>query len=458
MENQQEVSKAISILTGVSLAFFLATQMTEPVLPIYIAQMGPSTFELGLIMAILSFTGILTRIPLGILADQVGKWRVISFTLLGQSLSYLLYSMVSRYELLYPVRVIHGLAMAAFAPTAFALISDLTPAGKRGEKIGRFMTAMGVAALLGPFLFSLLIEYSNYVRLLQLAATIPLLALLAFLLAIRSIPRTVHPKRLHNDRIHAPISLTNIAFSRNVLVLSYIRLVSTFSDAFFITLFALYASKTLFLTSVLIGVLFVIKGSTNAMFRFPLGKLLERVGHKAPLVVSYLILCLVYLIISKSKNLSVLCLAMALYGFAHGVRVVTEWTLFEENTSPTTSGVRSAYFDTMTDIGGALGAVTSGALSIVLSTQSIFELTSLVVLSGALIAFLFIKEKSSALEGYSLQLCLTKACALRSSQKLLEILFGVPQLAFQEFERERSWGIAQVLLPNLSVDRKGSLN
>lgn len=339
----------------------------------------------------MSFTAIVAKVPLGILAERVGKWPVIPVALFGQSLSLLLYSMASSPWCFYPIRVFHALILAAFAPTAIAIASDLAPAGKRGERIGRFLTSFGVATMFGPFLCTLLLEYFDYVQLLRLVAIIPLLGLAAFLLARVSISYSER-RGSSEERSFSPLSsLRSIAFSRNVLVLSCLRLTFSFANAFFITIFAVYASESLLLTSSLIAVLFGVKGVTNMVSRFPSGKLSDRIGHKLPLALSYLLLVFVYLVISESGDFSTLSFAMAIYGLAHGMRAVTEWAFLVDSTPPEISGVATAYLSTMFNIGGALGAVVSGTLYSILPIQSVFKLASLIVLLGAFITFLMKK-------------------------------------------------------------------
>jgi len=185
-------------------ALFLASQTIEPIFPLYITERGATTFEVGLILSILSFTAIIAKVPLGILADRAGKWPVIPVALVGQSLSLLLYSVVSSAWGFYPVRIFHALILAGFAPTAIAITSDLAPKGKRGDMIGRFLTSYGAATMLGPFLCSFLLNYLDYVQILRLTAIMPVLGFAAFLLARKRSSHTISPWGNGRSRIEEP--------------------------------------------------------------------------------------------------------------------------------------------------------------------------------------------------------------------------------------------------------------
>ena len=391
-ERIQRIPSGFHLLTGTSVALFLASQTIEPIFPLYITERGATTFEVGLILSILSFTAIIAKVPLGILADRAGKWPVIPVALVGQSLSLLLYSVVSSAWGFYPIRIFHALILAGFAPTAIAITSDLAPKGKRGDMIGRFLTSYGAATMLGPFLCSFFLNYLDYVQILRLTAIMPVLGLAAFLLFKQRSSHIISSQGSLNDRRTITLrSLISVASSRNVMVLSYLRLTFSFTNAFLITLFALYASESLLMSSSLIAVLFGVKGVTNMIFRFPSGKLSDRIGHKAPLVLSYVVCTLAYLVISEFGDFYVLSVVMALYGFAHAMRAVTEWSLLGDSVTPDISGLATSYLSTMFNIGEALGAVVSGALSLILPTPWIFRLATLIVLPGAFVP-LFIRK------------------------------------------------------------------
>lgn len=388
-------SKEFYLLILLSSIFFLTNQTIQPILPLYIVERGASTFELGLIMSILSFTAIVAKLPMGMLAERIGKWTIIPFALLAQSIILILYSLVSTPSLFYPVRVLHALIAAAFSPTALAIASDLAPPGKRGDRIGRFLTSFGLASMFGPFLCSFLLNYLDFVELFQFSSIIPFLGLILFLKTRYRSSHAPHSKteeRRGEVSFSFTSSLRNIVTSRNVLILSSLRLIFSLTNSFFITLFAVYASENLLLTSSLIATLFGVKGVTNMLFRFPSGRLSDRIGHKIPLVASYIALTIVYLLIAESKDFYLLIFVMVLYGLAHATRAVTEWSLLGYTTSQQISGVATAYLSTMFNVGEALGAVTSGVLTLTLSTESIFKLASIITVPGIFIPLLIRSE------------------------------------------------------------------
>jgi MFS family permease len=177
--------KELFLLTITTITFFLATQTTQPILSLYITEKGATTFELGIIISLMSFVAIAAKIPLGIFAERIGRWPIIPAVAVGQTISLLLYSIASHPSWFYPIRIFHAIILAAYAPTAIAITQDLAPQDKRGTTMGVFLTSVGVTTTIGPFLCMFFINYLAYEQLFQIASIIPLLGLLPFLLIIR---------------------------------------------------------------------------------------------------------------------------------------------------------------------------------------------------------------------------------------------------------------------------------
>lgn len=373
------------MLTITTITLFLATQTIQPILSLYIIEKGATTFELGLIISLLSFVAIATKIPFGILAERVGRWPIIPAVAIGQTVSLLLYSLVQDPIWFYPIRIFHALVLTTYAPTALAITQDLSPHGKKGTTMGIFLTSVGVTNTFGPFLCMFLINYLTYEQLFQITSIIPLLSLIPFIFVIRD-------KNSYNNTDHKKLnlqkSLKAITSSRNILLLSYLRLSFSFTNAFLITFFAIHATENLFLNSAIIALLFGIKGLANMISRIPSGKLTDKIGYKYPIIIAFTLLATAFLTLSETKNLYLLAFAMIMYGAAHGMRAVAEWAMLGDNAPYEARNIATAYISTIFNVGAAVGAVIAGLLSIILNIPSIFRLASIIILSAVIIVII----------------------------------------------------------------------
>jgi len=390
----REVPKEFYLFTLCSLTFFTASQMVQPILPLYIVKRGASTLELGFIVSIVSFVAILAKVPMGILSSRIGKAPLIIASLVGYSITLLLYLAVPDPRWFYPVQVSHGLMISAYVPIALAVVSDLSPPGRRGDIMGQFLTSFGLATVLGPFLCGVLVGWLGYEGVFVVASLLPLLGLVPlFSMNLQRIGFGRSSWEGADEGMGFLDSFRAVILSRNVFLLSVLRIAYSFTNAFFLTIFAVYASTELGLDSSLIAILFGVKGLLNMASRIPSGRLADRIGAKKPLLFAFATLILVYLMIAEGKDIRLLAVAMALFGAVHGMRAVVEWSSLGGNVPPAAIGIATAYLSTMFNVGGALGSVACGILTTATTYQNIFRLAALIIAVGP-VAALLIKENA----------------------------------------------------------------
>jgi len=152
--------------------------------------------------------------------------------------------------------------------------------------------------------------------------------------------------------------------------------------------------------------------------RIPSGKLTDRIGQKYPLIIAFTLLTAAFLTMSETYNIYLLTFALIIYGAAHGMRAVAEWSMLGDYAPLQAGNVATAYLSTMMNVGAAFGAVIAGTLSIVFSIPSIFKLASIIIFSGVIMAILprpKSKKKSVHTSGNSLNLSVHRSSLARAS-------------------------------------------
>jgi MFS family permease len=61
--------------------------------------------------------------------------------------------------------------------------------------------------------------------------------------------------------------------------------------------------------------------------RIPSGKLTDRIGHKCPIITAFTLLTVAFFTMSETYNIYLLTFALIIYGAAHGMRAVAEWSM-----------------------------------------------------------------------------------------------------------------------------------
>ncbi|UCE81389.1 MAG: MFS transporter [Methanobacteriota archaeon] len=139
-------------LVVVSLGFGLL----GPLMPTFREILGMSEAELGGAYSLFAFSFVFALPPAGLLADKVGRKRmIISGVLLFGVTTYALVLITEPYQFAL-LRIMEGVGAAMVTPAAFALTLDIVPEGKRGLAMGAEGTAQLLGGLAGPALGGLI--------------------------------------------------------------------------------------------------------------------------------------------------------------------------------------------------------------------------------------------------------------------------------------------------------------
>ncbi len=372
-----------------SITVFLAYETTNPILPLYISEVGATLVELGIIIGVLSITLMAIKIPLGALSEIVDGRVIIIGSSLAQSLSQFSYAVVPELVWFYPIRILQAFSIAPIVPLAIGRIQEFSPDGKTSETLGTFLTSYGVAITFGPFLCSSLLLFLNYAQLFIFASVIPLIGVLPFLL------------RMNLDRLgKAPLgtrksstqSLSRIFHSRNLLVLTNLRLLFAITYGFFATYFVVYAENSLFVAPFIIALLLGVRGLSDMVLRIPIGRLIDKGSYKTIIFFSFALLAGVYFFLSMVTDLIILFALMILLGFSLGLRVVSEWTMAAHHSPKGGRSVTAAYLSTMFNVGSGVGAILGGYLALLVEIPTLFRISAVIIGIGTLLSLLIQKD------------------------------------------------------------------
>ena len=164
-ENAGAASRATFAFIIVTVALdFLAFGIIAPVLPNLIIR-----FEGGNIARAADITGyfafawnlmqFLFLPVLGAWSDRFGRRPVILISCLGLGLDYIFMALAPTLRWLFVGRLISGIT-ASNVSTAFAYITDVTPAEQRAKRFGLLGAAFGVGFVVGPAVGGLLGHYN----------------------------------------------------------------------------------------------------------------------------------------------------------------------------------------------------------------------------------------------------------------------------------------------------------
>jgi len=153
------------------LLFWSSLASLLPTLPLYVQFVGGTKQQIGFVMGAFAIGLLLSRAQLGKLADSTGRKIVLLVGASVAAIAPLGYLLAQSIPLLLLIRAFHGISIAAFTTAYSALVTDLSPPGKRGELIGYMSLVSPIGLALGPAIGGFVQAWVGYTPLFAMSAT-----------------------------------------------------------------------------------------------------------------------------------------------------------------------------------------------------------------------------------------------------------------------------------------------
>ncbi|MCW4039670.1 MAG: MFS transporter [Candidatus Bathyarchaeota archaeon] len=172
-----------------------------------------------------------------------------------------------------------------------------------------------------------------------------------------------------------------IISTKAILSLTYGRFMFAITSAVITT----RARNELNIDSSILALFFTLRGLANTCGRLPTGRLSDWIGRKKPLISSFILFAVIFFLLSEIQHTALISLLIFLYGMAHGIRAVSEWSFLGDIVSRKNRSLANFYFSSVFDFGMAIGATFAGTAALILLTQDILKITALLVGSGVVV-------------------------------------------------------------------------
>ena len=147
---------ALGALLLTAMMVLLANMSIEPIITVYIGQLGVAHAALartaGIVMAASAFGSMLTAPRLGALADRIGGWPVIIGCLLVTGLVMLPQAFVTHWWQLAVLRGAMGMSLAGLLPAIAKLVRHSVEEHRSGSVLGYLQSAQFSGQVVGPLI------------------------------------------------------------------------------------------------------------------------------------------------------------------------------------------------------------------------------------------------------------------------------------------------------------------
>ncbi|WP_246793155.1 MFS transporter [Burkholderia perseverans] len=147
---------ALGALLVTAMMVLLANMSIEPIITVYIGQLGVPHDHLartaGIVMAASAFGSMITAPRLGALADRVGGWPVIVGCLLVTGVMLLPQAFVTQWWQLALLRGLMGMSIAGLLPSIAKLVRHAVDEHRSGSVLGYLQSAQFSGQVIGPLI------------------------------------------------------------------------------------------------------------------------------------------------------------------------------------------------------------------------------------------------------------------------------------------------------------------
>ena len=183
------VSSTFLLLVAAAFSLFTAVGAVLPVLPRYVdGPLGGDGAAVGFVVGAFFVATLLARPLAGRIGDERGRRKVIIGGAAVMAAAIAAFPLASNIVALAALRVIQGAGEAAFYVGAATAVTDLVPAGQRGQAVSYFSGALYAGLALGPLAGEWVLGDGAYGRVWVLAAGLGALAAV-LALGLREPPR-----------------------------------------------------------------------------------------------------------------------------------------------------------------------------------------------------------------------------------------------------------------------------
>jgi len=396
LERDRGLPASFYIVSLSSFLFELSRHTTQPIFTLYILDMGASLVQVGLILSVQSILMMVVRIPLAMVANRVGHNRMFLIAFFIQATAPLLYAIAPDPSWLYVIPFYQILASGSFNQLAMSTVSNMAPATRQGDALGRYMTFMSMGMFVGPIIAGSLITHIGYRQLFMVTSLFPAIGLGLFL---KFKPQGMRAPPSEEESVEeGPGTLATLKVilrDRNVLILTFVRSAYSMSNTVFTSLFAVFAVRDLGFTPALAALLFSVVGISNALIKIPAGRMTDSLGPRKVLFASFFTLILVYLSISYARGVAPILLLLVLFGACWGTRAVTEWSTLTNSVTQETKTIAISYLGSIWGVGATLGSVMVGVVGDTFPFSSIFLMLALINIPALPAIYLMRKKKEA---------------------------------------------------------------
>ncbi len=389
---------AILIISWIIVDFAMELQATYYAL--YVLGLGATETILGVI-GLSQFLALASlQFPGGYLADKYGRKWLISTMTFGVALSYTIYAVAPSWHFILIGAVLMAIFNSTYQPALNAMISDSLPPERRGMGFSIVMLIASVSTTPSPAVAGLLRSYFGLIDGMRIiyGIVVTLFLIAAFFRFFFLKETVVSSSKPHlNEIIHSyPTALKESVgvwkkVPKAMLYLFLAFSMITFGFASMNLFSVVYATRVLFIDEIVWGFLLAIVPLTTIILAIPIGKLVDKIKRKTPILVSMLLFALSMLVFVYG-DLTKVAISLIIVGVGQVMMNAAFGALQTDLTPKEQRGKVNGFINFANYMVMAVGSLLGGYLYEHVAPQAPFMLAIATVLPSFLLTLVLVKE------------------------------------------------------------------
>jgi len=314
----------LQIIFGITLTYIMGVASITPAFPRIVKDLNISAKDVGLLISVFSFPGILLTPFLGVVADRWGRKRVIIPFLILFGIAGGLCFFVRDFKLLLILRLIQGIGAAPLGSLTVTIIGDLYSGKELVAAMGYNSSIRSIGSAAYPAIGGALAMMGWHYPFILPVIAVPIGFLVLSTLKIPEPENELHIRE-HLNIIWKKLRNRRIA---GLLVISIIIFIMLFGS--YMTCFPLLLGNSFGASPIIIGLIMAGVSLIAAFTSSQLGKIIKLFSKKAILKMSFILYALALLIIPLISQLWLFFIPVIIFGIAHGMSIPVIQALFAE--------------------------------------------------------------------------------------------------------------------------------
>jgi len=346
----------LQIIFCVTLMAVLGVATITPAFPKIVQELNISPQDVGLLITVFTFPGILLTLVLGVLADRFGRRKILVPSLMLFGIAGGACVLARDFNLLLILRFFQGIGAASLMSLNVTIIGDLYSGRECTTAMGYNASVFNVGTAIYPAVGGALAMLGWYYPFLLSFIAIPVGLLVLFSL------KNPEPKMEE----HLKKYLSNVWQSiknRQVVGLSIATIVTfiLFYGAY-LTYLPILIERSFGASSLIIGLILASMSLTTALASSQMGRLARVYSERNLLKAAFILYALALVIIPFVPNLWALLIPTLIFGVAHGISNPSRLTLLVGLAPIKHRAAFMSISATVLQLGQTLGPLLMGAI------------------------------------------------------------------------------------------------